>query len=73
MVTFSLTGEDGTESIEGVDVFKHLGRLLDWSEDNWPEVLKNIRKAQQVSDLKGIFCVGRVKICSSWKSSTERW
>ena len=28
--------------------FKYLGRLLDWSDCNWPEVLHSIRMARQV-------------------------
>ena len=46
MATLSLTGEDRTEKIEVVDVFKYLGQPLEWSEDDWTEVLRNIRKAQ---------------------------
>ena len=45
---FILTGEEESEFIEGVEVFKYLGRLLDRSDNNWPEVLQNIRKAIQV-------------------------
>ena len=29
-------------------MFKYLRQLLDWSDDNWPEVLRSIRKARQV-------------------------
>ena len=29
-------------------MFKYLGRMMDRSDDNWPEVLQNIRKARQV-------------------------
>ena len=32
--TFSLTGEEEAEHIEGVEVFKYLGRLLDQSDDD---------------------------------------
>ena len=46
--TFSLTGEDELECIDAVELFKYLRRLLDRSEDDWPEVLWNIRKARQV-------------------------
>ena len=46
--TFILTGEEEAEFIEGVKVFKYLGRLLDWSDDNWPAVLQKIRKLHQV-------------------------
>ena len=46
--TFSLTGEDGAERIEGVGRFKYLGRLLDQSDEYWSSFLYNIRKAMQV-------------------------
>ena len=29
-------------------MFKYLGRMLDQSYGNWPEVLRNIRKVHQV-------------------------
>ena len=45
---FSLTGEDGAECIEGVERFKYLGRILDWSDYNWAEVLRNVGKACRV-------------------------
>ena len=47
-VIFSITGKDKAECIEGVKVFKYLGRLLDWSDDDWPLFLRNINKAWQV-------------------------
>ena len=31
---FSLTGEDDSECIEGVETFKYLGRILDRSVDD---------------------------------------
>ena len=46
--TFSLTGEDEAEHIKRVGRFKYLGILLDRSDDDWPAVLHNIRKARQV-------------------------
>ena len=46
--TFSLTGDEEAEHIEGVGVFKYLGRMLDRSDNDWPAVLHNIRKARQV-------------------------
>ena len=46
--TFSLTGEEEAECIEGVEVFKYLGQMLDRSDDDYPAVLQNISKAQQV-------------------------
>ena len=46
--TFSLTREDETERIDGVGRLKKPGRLLDWSDDDWPEILHNISKARQV-------------------------
>ena len=39
--TFSLTGEDGAEIIEGIEIFKYLGQLLDRSEDGLPASLRN--------------------------------
>ena len=45
---FSLTGEDGADNIEVVDVFKYLGQPLDYSYDDWPEFLRNTRKTRQV-------------------------
>ena len=46
--TFSLTGEDEAERIKGVRRFNSLKRLLEWSYDDWPAVLHNIRKSSQV-------------------------
>ena len=46
--TFILIWEEEVERIEGVGRFKYLGRLLDWSDDNWPEVLCNISKERQL-------------------------
>ena len=45
---FSLTGEDEAEHTEGVGRFKYLGRLLDRSDNDCPEVPHNTRKARQV-------------------------
>ena len=36
------------ECIEGVEVYRYLGRLLDRSDGNWAEFLQNIRKVKQV-------------------------
>ena len=46
--TFSLTGEEESERIEGVERFKYLGRLMERSDDYCPSVLRNIRKASQL-------------------------
>ena len=43
--TFSIIGEDVEESLKGVNIFKYLGRPLDWLENYWLSVLMNIRKA----------------------------
>ena len=51
--TFSLTGEEEAERIEGVEVIKYLRRLLDRSDDDWPAVLRNIRKSRQVWERMG--------------------
>ena len=36
------------ESVWGVDSSSYLGRILQRSDDNWPEVLRNIWKERQV-------------------------
>ena len=46
--TFSLTGDDGAEFFEGVDAFKYLLRVLNWAENDWLVVLRNIQRARQV-------------------------
>ena len=46
--TFSLTGEDKADCIEGMGMFKYFWSLLDQLEDDWLEVLRNIRKSRQV-------------------------
>ena len=51
--TFSLTGEEEVERIEGVEVIKYLRRMLDRSDNDWPEVLRNIRKSRQVWERMG--------------------
>ena len=43
-VAFRLTGGEEAEFIEGVEVFKYLGQLLDRLDDDCPEFLHNIRK-----------------------------
>ena len=47
-VVFSLVRKDEAENIEEVDAFNYLGRLLHRSENDWPEVLRNIRMARKV-------------------------
>ena len=46
--TLVLTGEDEAERIEGVVRLKNIGRLMERSDNDYPEVLQNIRKARQV-------------------------
>ena len=46
--TCSLTGDDGAECFVGVDAFKYLGQVLHWKNNNWPAVLRNIRRVIQV-------------------------
>ena len=46
--TFSLTGDEGAECLEGVDACKYLGRVLHQTDDDWPAVIHNIRRAIQV-------------------------
>ena len=49
--TFSLAGDDETGCIEDVNNFKYLGRILEWSDDDWSAVRRNFRKARQVWSL----------------------
>ena len=46
--SFSLTGDDNAECIEEVENFKYLGHMLDRSDDDWPEVRRNVGKACRV-------------------------
>ena len=46
--SFGFMGEDGGEYIEGVGIFKYLGRPLDRLDDNWRAVQRNIRNAHQL-------------------------
>ena len=47
-IEFSLTGKEGEETIKLVALFKCLGRPLEHSDDDWPEVIRNIGRARQV-------------------------
>ena len=51
---FRLTGEEGEETIEGVALFKYLGRPLYQSDDDWPVFRQNIRKAHQIWGRLGV-------------------
>ena len=51
--TFSLIEEDDTECIEGVETFEYLGRILERSDDDCPEVLWNFGKARRVWNRMG--------------------
>ena len=53
--TFSLTGDNRAECFEWIDTFKYLGRVLHSTDDYWPEVLRNIRRARQVWGRLGKF------------------
>ena len=46
--TFSLTGEEYAECIEGVEVLKYLGRMLERSDEDRTAVVCNIQKARNV-------------------------
>ena len=46
--TFSLTGEDEAECIEGVKSFNYLRRLMYRSDDHWISILYNVSKERQV-------------------------
>ena len=52
---FSLTEDEGAEIVDGVEVFKYLGRPLDRLDDDWTAVLRNISKALQVWG-----CIGKL-------------
>ena len=55
--TFILTGEKEAERIKGVEVLKHLGRLMERSDYDWPEVVHNIRRERQVQGrLRKLLC-----------------
>ena len=44
--TSSLTGEERVECFEGVESFKYLERILHRSDEDWPAVIRNIRRAR---------------------------
>ena len=52
-VTFSLTGEDDADNIEGVETFKYLGSILYQSDKDWPAVLRNVGKAHMICNRLG--------------------
>ena len=70
---FSLTGEDGAEFFKGVDYFKYLGQVLHREDDEWPEVLGNIRRERQVWGRLGKLLRWEGRIRYYRKSSTRRW
>ena len=49
-----MTGRGGEETIEGIALFKYLGRPLEQSYDSWPAVRRNIGRAQQVWSIIGV-------------------
>ena len=50
---FILVGEEGLESVKGVEPIRYMRRLLHRSVDVWLEVLNNIWKARQVWGILG--------------------
>ena len=46
--TFILTKEDVAGGVKGVESFNYPGRLLHWSDDDWPVFIKKSWKARQV-------------------------
>ena len=50
----SFTREDGEDIIEGVALFKYLGRPLEQSDDDWSEVTGKTRKEHQVWGRLGV-------------------
>ena len=45
--TFILMGDNGAAFFEGLDSFKYLEQVLHQTDDDWPAVLRNIRRATQ--------------------------
>ena len=45
---FSLTGEEGGDSVNLVDYLRYLGQLLHRSDNDRPEVLRKIWKVRQI-------------------------
>ena len=52
-VTFSMTGDNGAEFFERVESFDYLGRVLHQADDDWPVVLRNIRRASKFGGVYG--------------------
>ena len=46
--TFSIMRDDWAEYFEGLDAFKYLWQVLNWTHGDWPAVLRDIRKSRQV-------------------------
>ena len=53
--TLSLKGEDEEECFEGLDSLKYLVQLMRLSDDDWPEILRNIHRSIQVWGRLGKF------------------
>ena len=52
---FSLYEREGGALVEGVESFKYLGRLLDQTDYDWLEIIRNIKQAQKVwGSLRGL-------------------
>ena len=45
---FSLEGEEGEETVEGVEKFRYLGRNLHQTDDDWPVVRQKIIWARSI-------------------------
>ena len=60
--TLSLTGEDEAERIEGVVRLKNIGRLMKRSDNDYPEVLQNIRREGRFGGGLGRYFGGRGRI-----------
>ena len=43
---FSLDGEEGDERVENVLTFQYLGKPLDQTDDDWPDVRQKIMRAR---------------------------
>ena len=47
-IYFSLEEEEGYYMVEGVEMFKYLGRTLYQRDDNWPELGRNIMHTRSI-------------------------
>ena len=61
----TFTGEDDAGYIESVETFKYLGRILDRSDNECPDILRNLSRARRVLNWLGklLWRRGRIHEC----------